>query len=57
MDKTEFLGKLQLCYFGDRNAFDEIVELFDRMQKEIDTLKMSEEEWLDNTIGDNNEDR
>lgn len=55
MDKTEFLGKLQLCYFGDRNAFDEIVELFDKMQKEIDTLKMSEEEWLDNTVGGNNE--
>lgn len=55
MDKNEFLRKLQMCYFGDRNAFNEIVELFDKMQKEIDTLKLSEEEWLDNTIGGNNE--
>ena len=36
-------------------ALPKIVELFDKMQKEIDTLKMSEEEWLDNTIGGNNE--
>ena len=55
MNKEEFLGKLQMCYFGDSNAFNEIVELFDKIQKEIDTLKMSEEEWLDNTIGGNNE--
>ena len=55
MNKEEFLGKLQMCYFGDRNAFNEIVELFDKMQKEIYTLKVSEEEWLDNTIGGNNE--
>ena len=26
MNKEEFIGKLQLVYVGDRNAFNEIVE-------------------------------
>jgi hypothetical protein len=42
MNKEEFLGKLQMCYFGERNAFDEIVSEFDRLNNIIDEL----EEWL-----------
>lgn len=38
MDKTEFIAKLQLCYVGDRNAFDEMVGEYDRLNKIIDTI-------------------
>ena len=41
MDKEEFLGKLQMCYFGERNAFDEIVSEFDRLKaREEEISKM-----------------
>lgn len=33
MNRDEFLGKLQLCYFGDRNAFEEIVSVYDKQKK------------------------
>lgn len=36
MTKEEFIGKLQLCYFGDRNAFNEIVSVYDDLQNKID---------------------
>lgn len=35
MNKEEFIGKLQMCYFGERNAFDEIVSEFDRLNNII----------------------
>lgn len=35
MTKEEFMGKLQLCYFGDRNAFNEIVSFYDAFQDQI----------------------
>ena len=35
MDRTEFIGKLQLCYVGDRNAFEEIVSVYDKQQAKI----------------------
>lgn len=34
MSKEEFIGKLQMCYFGDRNAFNEIVGVYDNLQQE-----------------------
>lgn len=35
MSREEFIGKLQLCYFGDRNAFEEIVSVYDELQEII----------------------
>ncbi len=36
MDKEEFLDKLQLCYFGDKSAFEEIVGVYDDLQQRIE---------------------
>ena len=43
MNKEEFIGKLQMVYVGDRNAFDEIVEdnqklKIERLNNIIDTI-------------------
>lgn len=35
MSKEEFIGKLQLVYVGDRNAFDEIVEDNQKLKNEL----------------------
>ena len=32
MTRDEFIGKLQMCYFGDRNAFNEIVNEYDKLK-------------------------
>lgn len=36
MDKEHFIATLQACYFGDRNAFNEIVRIYDDMKQRID---------------------
>lgn len=38
MTKEEFIGKLQMCYFGDRNAFNEIVGEYDRLKAEYERI-------------------
>ena len=38
MSKEEFIGKLQMCYFGDRNAFNEIVGVYDNLQQENEKM-------------------
>ena len=35
MNREEFIGKLQACYFGDRNAFNEIVSVYDELNERI----------------------
>ena len=35
MNKEEFIGKLQMVYVGDRNAFNEIVEDNQRLKNEV----------------------
>lgn len=35
MDKEEFIGKLQMVYVGDRNAFNEIVEDNQKLKNEV----------------------
>lgn len=35
MNKEEFIGKLQMVYVGDRNAFDEIVEDNQKLKNEV----------------------
>lgn len=39
MNRDEFIGKLQLCYFGDRNAFEEIVSVYDKYKSILDKIK------------------
>ena len=45
MNKEEFIGKLQMVYVGDRNAFDEIVEDNQKLKKEhnITDIKLLDE--------------
>ena len=60
MNKEEFIGKLQLVYVGDRNAFNEIVEDNQRLKNlvvyskvEIDKLNNIIEElekWCNECI-------
>lgn len=35
MNREEFMAKLQMVYVGDRNAFDEIVGVYDELKKQI----------------------
>lgn len=35
MDRDEFIGKLQMVYVGDRNAFNEIVEDNQKLKNEV----------------------
>ena len=35
MNKEEFIGKLQMVYVGDRNAFNEIVENNQKLKNEV----------------------
>lgn len=35
MNREEFIGKLQMVYVGDRNAFDEIVEDNQKLKNEV----------------------
>lgn len=43
MNKEEFIGKLQMVYIGDRNAFNDIVCAYDgllyRVDKAIEYIK------------------
>ena len=38
MTKEEFIGKLQMCYFGDRNAFNEIVGEYDKLKAKYERI-------------------
>lgn len=37
MTREEFMNKLQLCYFGEKKAFNEIVKYFDTLQNSLQT--------------------
>ena len=44
-DREHFIATLQACYFGDKNAFDEIVRIYDKKEniiKEVREYIMSE---------------
>ena len=51
MNKEEFIGKLQMVYFGDRNAFNEIVEDNQRLKNEVVYSKV-EIDRLNNIINE-----
>ncbi len=36
MSKEEFIAKLQMVYVGDKNAFNELVSVYDNLQQRID---------------------
>ena len=37
--KEDFIATLQACYFGDRNAFNKIVSVYDNLKQENKQLK------------------
>lgn len=49
MNKEEFIGKLEMVYVGDRNAFNEIVEDNQKLKNEVVYSKV-EIDRLNNTI-------
>ena len=51
MNKEEFIGKLQMVYVGDRNAFNEIVEYNQKLKNEIVYSKV-EIDRLNNIINE-----
>lgn len=39
MNKEELIGKLQMCYFGDRNALNELVGYYDGLKQGIEQIQ------------------
>ena len=39
MNKEELIGKLQMVYFGDRNALNELIGYYDGLKQGIDELQ------------------
>lgn len=35
-ERTDFIATLQACYFGDRNAFEKVLRIYDEKQDKID---------------------
>lgn len=50
MTREEFLKKLQLCYFGEKKAFNEIVKYFDTLQSSLQTQCQSLQTKIDEAI-------
>ncbi len=46
MTKEEFMAKLQMVYVGDRNAFNEIITVYDNLQQRIDLAKKLLKEYI-----------
>lgn len=38
MTLEEFIGKLQMVYVGDRNAFNEIVSVYEKLQQRLEKV-------------------
>lgn len=51
MNKEEFIGKLEMVYVGDRNAFNEIVEDNQKLKNEVVYSKV-EIDRLNNIISE-----
>ena len=49
MNKEEFIGKLQMVYVGDRNAFNEIVE--DNQKLKNETISYKEIKLIAHLLG------
>ena len=48
MNREEFIGKLQLVYVGDRNAIDEIISEYDRLNNIIEEIENTIENFIKN---------
>ena len=35
-ERTDFIATLQACYFGDKNAFEKVLRIYDEKQDKID---------------------
>lgn len=44
MNKEELIGKLQMTYVGDRNAFNELVGYYDGLKQGIEELQQENKE-------------
>ena len=48
MNKEEFIGKLQMVYVGDRNAIDEIISEYDRLNNIIEEIENTIKNFMEN---------
>ena len=44
MNKTEYIGKLNALYVGEKNCLEELITIYDEKDKEIERLKNINEE-------------
>lgn len=45
MNRTEYIGKLNALYVGDKNCLEELITTYDEKDKEIERLKEEKESW------------
>ena len=53
MNKTEYIGKLNALYVGDKNCLEELITAYDEKDKEIERLNniINElEKWLEERL-------
>lgn len=53
MNRTEYIGKLNALYVGDKNCLEELITAYDEKDQEIERLNniINElEDWLNNRI-------
>lgn len=50
MTRKEFIYKLRECYFGNKTAFNEIIEYFDTLQSSLQTQCQSLQTKIDEAI-------
>lgn len=48
MNREEFIGKLEMVYVGDRNAIDEIISEYDRLNNIIEEIENTIENFMEN---------
>lgn len=44
MNRTEYIGKLNALYVGEKNCLEELITIYDEKDKEIERLKKINEE-------------
>ena len=55
MNKTEYIGKLNALYVGEKNCLEELITIYDEKDKEIERLNKQIEEYqkaLDETTSE-----
>ena len=45
MNKEELIGKLQMVYFGDRNALNELIGYYDGLKQGIEELQQENQKY------------